>query len=127
MYYCKKYYCSFNSKEKLNHSHILLCNDVENVLTVIPEKNKNDTVKFRDFHMPTMQLFMIIPDFETYIDKLNHIKPYSYAMFTHCIFNENINKLTHYTGKDCLDKFFNDLTSHVNRIKKIKAKTKSLF
>ena len=48
-------------------------------------------------------------------------------MFTHFFFNENNNKLIHYTGKDCLDEFFNDLTYHVNRIKKIKAKTKSLF
>ena len=43
-------------------------------------------------------------------------------MFTHCIFNESNNKLTHYTGKDCLDEFFHDLTHHVNRINKIKAK-----
>ena len=45
----------FYLQRKLNHSHILLCNDVENVLTIITENNKNDTVKFRDFHMKTMQ------------------------------------------------------------------------
>ena len=44
-------------------------------------------------------------------------------MFTHCIFNENNNKLTHYTGEGCLDQFFNNLTYHVNRINKIKAKS----
>ena len=49
--------------------------------------------------MQTMQPFMIIADFETYTDQLNQIKPYSYVMFTHCIFNENNNKLTHYTGE----------------------------
>ena len=65
---------------------------------------------------------MIITDFETYTDKVNQIKPYSFAMFTHCIFNENDNKLTHYTGEDCLDEFFNDLTYHVNQINKIKLK-----
>ena len=43
-------------------------------------------------------------------------------MFAHCIFNENNNKLTHYTGEGCLDQFFNNLTYHVNRINKIKAK-----
>ena len=43
-------------------------------------------------------------------------------MFTHCIFNETNNKLTYFTGKDCLDESFNDLTYHVNRISKIKAK-----
>ena len=72
--------------------------------------------------MQTMQPFMVVADFETYTDKLNQIKPYSHAMFTHCIFNESNNKLTHYTGENCLDEFFNDLTYHVIRINKIKAK-----
>ena len=78
------------------------------------EKNKNDIIKFRDYHMQAMQQFIIIADFETYTNKLNQIKPYSFPMFNHCIFKENNNKLTNYTGKDCLDKFFNDLTYHVN-------------
>ena len=72
--------------------------------------------------MQTIQPFMIIADFETYTDKLNQIKPHSNAMFTHCIFNESNNKLTHYTVENCLDEFFNDIPSHVNRINKIKAK-----
>ena len=72
--------------------------------------------------MQTMDPFMIIADFETYTNKLNQVKPYSFAMFTHCIFNENKSKLTNYTGNDSLDKLFNDLTYHVNRINKIKSK-----
>ena len=47
--------------------------------------------------------------------------PYSFSMFTDSVFNESNNKLTYYTGKDCLDEFFIDLTYHVNRISKIKA------
>ena len=38
LYCCKKCYCSFKSEEKLNHSHVPLCSDVENVFTIIPEK-----------------------------------------------------------------------------------------
>ena len=72
--------------------------------------------------MQSMQPFMIIAYFGTGTNKLNQIKPYSFAMLTHCIFNESNNKLTHYTGKDCLDECFHDLTHHVNRINKIKAK-----
>ena len=71
----------------------------------MPEKNKNDIVKYKDFHMPAMQPFMIIADFETYTNKLNQIKPYSFAMFTHCVFDENNNELTHFTCKNCLAKF----------------------
>ena len=110
------------SEEKLNHSPIPLCTDVESALTTMPGKNKNDIVKLRDLHMQTIQPFMIIADFETYTNKLNQIK----TMFTCNVhplhFNESNNKLTHYTGEDCLDEFFNDLTYHVNRINKIKTK-----
>ena len=109
-----KVYTTVKTTEKLNYTHILLGTNVENVLTIMPEKNKNDTVKFRDYHMQKMQSFMIIADFETYTNKLIQIRPYSFAMFTHCIFNESNNKLTYFTGKDCLNEFFNDLTYHVN-------------
>ena len=40
-------------------------------------------------------------------------------MSTHCIFDENHNELTCYTGKNCLDNFFNHLKFHVNRINKM--------
>ena len=105
LHYCKKCYCSFKLKEKLEKTHIPLCTDNEHVLTIMPEK-KNDTVKFKDYHMQAMQPFMIIPDFETYTNKLNQINPYSFGMFTHYIFDENNNELTYFTGKNCLDKFF---------------------
>ena len=68
--------------------------------------------------MQTMQPFMINADFETYTNKLNQMQPYLFAMFTHCIFNESNNKLTHHTGKDCLDEFLDHLVIHVNYIDK---------
>ena len=64
-----------------------LCIDNENILTIMPEKYKNNIVKFKDFHMQTTQPFMIITDFETYTNKLNQIKSYSFAMFTHFVFD----------------------------------------
>ena len=51
LYYCKNCYCSFKSKEKLEKVHTPLCVHNENVLTIMPQKNKNDIVKFKDFHM----------------------------------------------------------------------------
>ena len=119
LHYCKKCYFSFKSKEKLEKIHIPLCADNENVLTIMPEKVKNDIIKFKDFQTMTMQPFMIIADFETNTNKLNQIKPYSSGMFTHCVFDENNNELTHFTGKNCLDKFFIHLEYHVNRINQI--------
>ena len=88
----------------------------------MPEKGINNIVKFKDYHMKIIQPFMIIADFETYRNKLNQIKPYSFAMFTHCIFNKDNNELTCYTGKNCLDNFFTHLKHHLNKINKIKAR-----
>ena len=72
--------------------------------------------------MQTIQPFIIIADFETYTNNINQIKPYSFPMFTHCIFDVNLNELTCYTGKNCLDNFFNHLKLHINWINKIKNK-----
>ena len=88
----------------------------------MPKIGKNNIIKFKDFHMQNIQPFTIIADFETYINKLNQIKPYSFAMFTQCIFDENNNELTCFTGKNCLDKFFVYLKYHVNRINQIKTR-----
>ena len=77
--------------------------------------------------MRAMQPFMIIADFETYTNKLNQIISYSFAMFTHGIFNKNNNKLKNYTCKDCLDEFLNDLIYHVHPISKIIAKPNPHF
>ena len=105
MYYCKKSYCSFKSNEKLGKIQMPLCIDNENILTIMPEKYKNNIVKFKDFHMQTTQPFMIITDFEAYTNKLNQIKSYSFAMFTLCVFYEDNNQLTCFTAKNCLEKF----------------------
>ena len=39
-----------------------------------------------------MQSFMITFDFETYTNQYGDILPYSFAMFAHCIFNNNKKK-----------------------------------
>ena len=44
LFHCKKCYCSFKSKEKLNHSHTPLCANVENVLTIMPDKKKKKII-----------------------------------------------------------------------------------
>ena len=101
--YCRKCYCSFESKDKLEKIHKPLCVDNENVLKVMPEKGKNNIVKFKNFHTQIIQPFMIIADFEMYTNELNEINPYSFALFTHCIFDKEKNELTSFTGKKCLD------------------------
>ena len=65
---------------------------------------------------------MIIADFETSTNSPNRVKPYSFAMVTHCIYDRNDNKLSHYTGNNCLNEFFEQLINHVDHIDKIHAK-----
>ena len=85
-------------------------------------KNKHVIVKFRDNHEQAIQPFFIIANFQTCTDKLNQIKTIFTCNVYSLYFNKGNNKLTHYTGEGCLDDLFNDLTFHVNRINKIKAK-----
>ena len=65
---------------------------------------------------------MTIANFETYTNELNQIKPYSFAMFTHCTFDEDKNELTSFTVENWLDKIFSHLNYHVNRINKLKTR-----
>ena len=122
MYYCKKCYCSFRTPEILNNKHMLLFTDIEKALTIMPKKDKNDVVKFKDNYMELLQPFMIISDFETYTNQSGIIKPYSFAMFTHCMFDDEKTIATRYTGGNIFDKFFDSLILHVEYIDESKSK-----
>ena len=104
--------------------YIPLCTNVENVLTIILELNKNDAyhIMKRDYHMQKMQPFTTIADYETYTNKLNQTKPYSFLMLTHCIFNESNNKLTFSQVKIAWMNFFDHLIQHANHTIKTKLK-----
>ena len=71
--------------------------------------------------MKLMQPFMIISDFETYTDSSGIILPYSFAMFTQCMFDINKNKVATYTGENILDKCFENVKLHVKHIDEIKS------
>ena len=43
-------------------------------------------------------------------------KPSGYSLVTCCSFDKSENKQTYYRGKDCMEKFCDDLKEHVNRI-----------
>ena len=88
----------------------------------MPKENKNDFVIFKDHHMKLMQPFKIFSDFETYTDSPGNILPYAFAMFTHCLFDINKNKVTRYTGDNILDKFFENLKLHIKHIDELKSK-----
>ena len=72
--------------------------------------------------MQAMQPFIIIADFVTSTNSSDQVKPYSFAMVAHCIYDINNNKLSHYTGNNYLNKFFEQLINHVDHIDKIYVK-----
>ena len=127
MYYCDKCNSSFRAEKELNEKHLPICSyDEEKSLKVLPTEDKNDVIKFKDYHMKLMQSFMITFDFETYTNQYGNILPYSFTMFTHCIFNNEKNQLTKYTGGNVLDKFFEHLMNHTKHIDECKEKPNPL-
>ena len=50
------------------------------------------------------------------ITKINKHTPSGYSLFTHCSFDEERNKLSHYRGEDSMKKLFKDLREHATKI-----------
>ena len=122
MYYCKKCYCSFKTPEILNNKHMLLCTDIEKALTIMPKKDTNDVVKFKDNYRELLQPFMIISDSETSTNQSGISKPYSFVMFTHCMLDDEKTIATRYRGRNIFHKFFDSLILHAEYIDESKSK-----
>lgn len=103
----------------------------------MPIKNVNKSLNFDDYRMTVMQPFMIYTDFECYNEKIendinfyNDDKPYkvikseqisySFALYTHSLYDKTKNKLGYYTGSKCLEKFTKYLKKHIDIILKRK-------
>ena len=48
--------------------------------------------------------------------KINKHAPSGYSLFTHCSFDEERNKLSHYRSEDSMKKFCKDLREHATKI-----------
>ena len=53
---------------------------------------------------------------ESSTTEINKHTPSVYSLFTHCSFDKSKNKLNHYRGKDCMEKFCKDLREHARKI-----------
>ena len=49
-------------------------------------------------------------------NKINKHAPSGYSLFTHCSFDEERNKLSHYRSEDSMKKFCKDLREHATKI-----------
>ena len=107
----------------------------------MPIKNTNDYLEFDDYHMTIMQPFMIHADFECYKKRIENntdfedhkpytlLKaeqvPYSFAVYTHCLYDKTKNKQDYYTGINCLEKFTEYLKEQVEIILNTKTTKKA--
>ena len=95
----------------------------------MPEED-NKILKYNHGEKSMMQLFVIYFDFECLLKKIdtyrkdlekssttkiNKHKPSGYSLFTCCLFDAKENKLDSYRGKDCMEKFCEDLRERVLR------------
>lgn len=112
-------------------------------LLKMPTKNVNDYLEFNDYHMAVMQAFMIYADFECYNERVSISTncednkpyillkseeiPYSFALYTRCLYNKTKNKLDYYTANRCLEKFAKYLKKHIEIICKTKITKKHLL
>ena len=119
--YCRKCYTEFENHTYLD-IHIPTCTG-KSILPRMPEKGKNDIIEFRDFRMLTMMPHMLIGDFETHTDESGEIKSYSFALLTQCMFNKTKNKLSYYTGNNCLEEFFDTSEEQVKEIDETSTQT----
>ena len=71
--------------------------------------------------------FTIYADLECLLEKMDTCEngpnkssttkmPSGYSIFTNCSFNESKNKISYYTGDDCMRKFCKDFREHSTKI-----------
>ena len=55
--------------------------------------------------------------------KINQQIPSGYSIYTNCSFDKSNNKLSYYSGEDCMKRFYKDLKDHATKIIDSKKKT----
>ena len=98
----------------------------------MPTKN-NNIIKYNHREKSIKLPFVIYVDLECLLEKMstcinnpnpnessttkiNKHVPSGYSIFTHCSLDKSKNKLNCYRGKDCMQKFSEDLREHVRKI-----------
>ena len=138
----KKYFCDrclypFQCEESLN-KHLEYCSNHEAVKIVMPEKGKNDILKFENYFNSEKVPFIIYADTESlikpiescepnpqssYTKKYQKHEPISFSYYIKC-FNDNVFKPIRksYTGEDAMHKFVEWLEEDVRYIANIPSK-----
>ena len=120
-FYCLNCFHSYRAKNKLE-SHKKICKNHDYCHVEMPTKD-NNIIKNNHGEKPMKVPFIIYADLECLLEKMrtciynpnessttkiNKYAPSGYSIFTSCSFDESINKLNYYRGKDCMKKFCKD-------------------
>ena len=137
IYICPRCINPFKSEESLT-KHLEYCTNTDCIKTVMPEKGKNDILKFINHHRSEKVPFIVYADIEcllkpihscqpdskkSYTHKYQKHEPISFSYYIKCFVN-NVYKpvLTSYTGKDAMEKFIEWLEEDIKYINDISSK-----
>ena len=125
-FYCLNCFQSYITKEKLKKKSIK-----KYVRIVIMPEEDNKILKYNHGEKSIRVPFVIYPDFESFLEKMNacynnpekssttkinkHI-PSGYSLLTHCSFDTTKNKLDYYRDKNCMKNFCLNLREHATKI-----------
>ena len=136
-YICPRCINPFKSQESLDN-HLEYCINTDCIKTVMPEKGKNDILKFINHHRSEKVPFIVYADIEcllkpihscqpdskkSYTHKYQKHEPISFSYYIKC-FDNNVYKpvLRSYTGKDAMEKFIEWLEEDIKYINDISSK-----
>ena len=127
--YCLNCFRSYRTKNKLEE-HKKICENHNYCNVEMPTKD-NNIIKYNQGEKSIKLPFVVYADLECLLEKMstcrsnpnesstaeiNKHTPSGYSLFTHCLFDKSKNKLNHYRGKDCMEKFCKDLREHARKI-----------
>ena len=128
-FHCLNCFHAFRIKNKLEE-HKNICENHDYCHVEMPTKD-NNIIKYNPGEKSIKLPFVVYADSECLLEKMstcqnnpnesstteiNKYTPSGYSIFTHCSFDQTMNKLDYYRGKDCMKKFSKDLREHATKI-----------
>ena len=128
-FYCLNCFCAYSTKNKLER-HKKICENHDYCHVEMPIKGNNN-IKYNDGEKSIKIPFTIYADFECLLEKIstcqndpnksstakiNKHTPSGYSIFTNFSFDESKNKISYYSGDDCMKKFCKYMREHSTKI-----------
>ena len=127
--YCLNCFKSYTTENNLK-KHKKVCENQDYCYVEMPGKD-NEILKYNQREKSMKVPFVIYPDLESLLEKINTCNnnpeksstakinkhtPSGHSLFSHCSFDKIKNNLDSYRGKNCMKIFCLDLREHVTKI-----------